>query len=242
MSRWSEPPEEAGAWNGLESMVRLTARWMEIPFRVFFYGMELAVRAVEEVQGPAWGGNGSAPSPPPPVDRPAWPPPAPGPEPPSWGQLPARATETTEAKERPMALDTDLSGEDLKVVEYSILTVKREVKDHDRILYGPKTVAVSDDMEPQDFASWVISLFMQDPKPEAAKARERLDHNGKKYLRVTYTVQARLRKQEGDKTDALWEIKDLLDERLARPKDDRLAQPPSSGGGSSPAERARQAD
>lgn len=79
--------------------------------------------------------------------------------------------------------DQDLSGCDLKIVQYSIVSVDPYLKDSRRILVGPETIATSDDMTESDFTAFVLSNYMSD---------HRIPPRERQYIRVCFTVQCRL--------------------------------------------------
>jgi hypothetical protein len=79
--------------------------------------------------------------------------------------------------------DQDLSGCDLKIVQYSIVSVDPYLKDSRRILVGPETIATSDDMSESDFTAFVLSNYMSD---------HRIPPRERQYIRVCFTVQCRL--------------------------------------------------
>ena len=67
---------------------------------------------------------------------------------------------------------------EVKLVEYSIVSIKRC---HERIITKGEVI-YSDDMSDESFATWVIALYLQDPKSEP------IHHDDKKYLRVYHHV------------------------------------------------------
>jgi len=84
--------------------------------------------------------------------------------------------------------DNDLSGCELKVVQYTIVTVNPdpEIKDQKRMLSGPKVVTTSDDLTAADFTAWVIARFLRKPR-----RRPKIYYESQ-YLRVCYNVLCRL--------------------------------------------------
>ena len=92
----------------------------------------------------------------------------------------ARGTTTNGEGERTM--DQDLSGDQVKVVQYTIISVVPNVNDETRVLVGPKTVAFTNSMTAADFTSWVIAINCHE--------LDRLCLN-RKYIRVAYSVQGR---------------------------------------------------
>ena len=58
-----------------------------------------------------------------------------------------------------MQLDQDLSGSDVKVVLYSVVSVATGIDDTARVLFrAPKIIAFGDDMTAADFTAWILSL------------------------------------------------------------------------------------
>ena len=104
--------------------------------------------------------------------------------------------ETTNREEKDMACDQDLSGTDLKIIEYTIVSVDPDIEnDWERVLQPTTTVATTQDMTENGFTAWVIALFFQRPSEDRRRAEERLgveDENWKQYLRVCYCVQCRM--------------------------------------------------
>ncbi|MEM8931843.1 MAG: hypothetical protein AAGE94_11755 [Acidobacteriota bacterium] len=57
-----------------------------------------------------------------------------------------------------MSVDQDLSGDMVKVVQYTVVSVATNIKDTERVLLEtPKTVAFGDDMTAADFTPWILS-------------------------------------------------------------------------------------
>lgn len=116
-----------------------------------------------------------------------------------------------------MACDKDLSGTDLKVVEYSIVSVSPNIQ-HDelRLIYSD-TITTTEDMNDADFATWVIAMYIQ-------KHPDRIRHDQKQYLRVCYCVQCRFSIPEVNyqkkQADALDRINLTLERRLPRDTDE----------------------
>lgn len=115
-----------------------------------------------------------------------------------------------------MSCDRDLSGSDLKVVQYTIVSVDPYINDARRIVYGPATIATSDDMTETDFTAWVIALYCQGHGPKGEE-RHHLTPEEKQYLRVCYCVDCRLTVPEADydkqQVDALRDINRTLKEK-----------------------------
>lgn len=129
----------------------------------------------------------------------------------------ASVAETLNRKEKDMSCDQDLSGTDLKVVQYTIVSVNPYTEDGERIIAGPDTVATSDDMNPTDFTAWVIALYIQ-------RYPERIPHRDKQYLRVCYCVQCRLTVPDADydkqQVDALRDINRTLQRKLPNEREE----------------------
>ncbi len=115
--------------------------------------------------------------------------------------------------------DQDLSGCELKVVQYTIVSVDPYMQDCDRILAGPMTIATADDMSDADFTAYVIALYLQeDPPPK-------IPHCDKQYLRICFCVQCRLTMPcpdyEKQQVDALRQIaRKIQGKGLLSDKDD----------------------
>jgi hypothetical protein len=103
--------------------------------------------------------------------------------------------ETKKREEKDMACDTDLRGTDLKIIEYTIVSVDPNIEDDDlRILQPMRTVATTQDMTENGFTAWVIALFFQRPE-DRRRAEVRLgtqDESWKQFIRVCYCVQCRM--------------------------------------------------
>ncbi|HSM51577.1 MAG TPA: hypothetical protein VLA75_09265 [Thermoanaerobaculia bacterium] len=87
------------------------------------------------------------------------------------------ARDPIDRKEDRQMADTNLADENVKLVRYTIVFVKRdqeEILEQDEIL-------VTDDLTPEGFASWRIAVYFQGD-------HEPIDHADKKYLRVCYEV------------------------------------------------------
>jgi hypothetical protein len=192
-----------------------------------------------------------APPPPPAWQAPAYTPPPPPPQISGAGTQSAadavpNPAETTQREEKDMACDQDLSGTDLKIIEYTIVSVDPNIEnDAWRVIQSTQTVATTQDMTENGFTAWVIALFFQRPseartlaeerfgKVDRAYAEERLGRDyesWKQYLRVCYCVQCRMAIPETDccqeQANALRDINRTL-KRIARDKEE--------GGGNLPA-------
>lgn len=88
-----------------------------------------------------------------------------------------------------MSCDKDLSGTDLKIIEYTIVSVDPDIEDDNlRILQPMRTVATTEDMNENGFIAWVIAMYFQQPEHRRLGEGE----NWKQYLRVCYCVQCRM--------------------------------------------------
>ncbi len=67
-------------------------------------------------------------------------------------------SDETEEEERAMSIDQDLSGDLVKVVQYSVVSVATDVTDTARVLCEPKMIAFADDMTAADFTAWILSM------------------------------------------------------------------------------------
>lgn len=115
-----------------------------------------------------------------------------------------------------MSCDKDLSGTDLKIIEYSIVTVDPNTSDCDRIIQKTQTVATTDDMDENGFIAWVIAKYFQEPD------HRKIRHEEKQYLRVCYCVQCRFTipdlNYQKQQSNRLRDINETLRERLPLPK------------------------
>ena len=98
----------------------------------------------------------------------------------------------TPKEERKMA-DNSLGNDLVKVVQYTILSIK---PDEERALKGfkesPRTRVFSDNMTGEDFTSWVIAQYFQEPD------HEEIAENDKKFLRVSYSVISTFAKEDAN--------------------------------------------
>lgn len=89
----------------------------------------------------------------------------------------------TKTKENRKMADNSLSNDQVKVVQYSILTIRA---DHEHVLAGstwPQTKVFADNMTGEDFTAWVIAEFVSKHSEDLKK-----DPDIAKYLRVSYDV------------------------------------------------------
>jgi hypothetical protein len=214
---WDRAPQRSG-------LLQLTAEMMLLPLRLFGVGVGLLARTAQGAQrldanapgsGRGWGGQVAPPwTAPPPVVA-YFPPPTVSTTNAVTADAAGAVVDAAEPKkqeEKDMSCDKDLSGKDLKIVEYSIITVNPDIQnDDERILQGTKTIATSDDMNDTDFTAWVIALFIQ-------RHPDRVRHQDKQYLRVCYSVQCRLTMPEVNyqkkQADALDRINATLERKL----------------------------
>jgi hypothetical protein len=150
-------------------------------------------------------------------------------------------THTKEDKKMSCNCDQSLSGCELKIVQYSIVSVSPYIQDAERIIIDMKTIATSDDMTGEDFTALVIAKNMRD------EPRKFADYN-MQYIRVCYFVLCRLSvpcaDYERQQAEALRDINRTLrdhklgdgrayDERSALVRSDEGAAPkttPDEGG------------
>ena len=105
-------------------------------------------------------------------------------------------------EERKMYVDQDLSGDMVKVVQYSIVSVVTFVQDNARVICGPEIIAFADDMTSADFSTWIMAkhcdlideckLKWQEvakSDPECPPLYERCFD--RKFLRVAFSVMGR---------------------------------------------------
>jgi hypothetical protein len=129
--------------------------------------------------------------------------------------------------------DKDLSDDQLKLVRYKILFVKRDYE----IAFPEREELVHDNITGEAFTAWKIAEFIQrlskEPIPDKWRKKKypkrhddesvpddrfihRLDEDDKKYLRVYYEVLERYVREEDDtEVDVLKDIRKAI-ERLPR--------------------------
>lgn len=215
-------------------MLRAAALWMAMPFQMFGFGLGLMRAAVEQMARAFETVPGAEGAPADTTDQFR---PAPWPADAAWtaaaGSPPAPplAVETREdSVSYDNNRDTDLSGDDLKVVEYTIVNVQSDMKDEDRVLTAtPLLISVSDDMRPEDFATWVVAKWLQDEDHP-------IEHDKKRYLRVCYRVMCRLKVSEEKEVDVLRDIQRTLADKNRGSAVPRQA---TEGSGNTPADKAR---
>jgi hypothetical protein len=128
-------------------------------------------------------------------------------------------------KEESQMSENSLNNDKVKVVEYTILSIK---PDHERVLdippdkndpskkghTFPKVRVFSDNMTGEDFASWVIAEYFQE-HPGV------LDPKDKKYVRVCYDVKCTFEPEDAhydkEEVDVLREIRDAIKEKKSGP-------------------------
>jgi hypothetical protein len=242
-----------GAGDSSPGVVRLFGQMMLLPFTVFAYGMELFVRTLQGMQRAADQGmdvmaGGLSPPradggaqfdsqagvgggvPPPgraPGDR--------GDHETSQANSDSDhsagdAAESTHKETGKMA-DKDLNDDQLKLVRYKILFVKRDYE----VAFPEREELVHDNISGEAFTAWKVAEFIQrldrEPIPDQWRKKgyprklseaerkhpsdkvfiDRLDETDKKYLRVYYEVLERYVREEDDsEVDVLKEIRDAI--------------------------------
>jgi hypothetical protein len=160
------------------SFMRLFGQMMILPFTAFAYGMGVFVRTLQGMQTAAdkgmdaFAGDSWAPTGHPfedSVDKT------------TESGTTADAGEIHE-EERKMA-DYSLSNDQVKVVQYTILSVKPD-EEHALKLFdtGTRTRVFTDNMTGEDFTGMVIAEYFEEAGHETIPDEDR------KYLRVSYTV------------------------------------------------------
>lgn len=218
MNRLQDLVSPGGSRNrgsGADSWLGLLTDMMVLPFRMFGMGMQLMTRSTQEMQRLGTGGLGGVtsrtPQPPPrpqppPQPSPAFSAPAYVPPPPGVGSGSSASAvpnlaDTTNKEEKDMSCDKDLSGTDLKIVEYSIVSVEPNLPDDRRIIVPTKTIATTQDLDESGFTAWVIADNCGSLRPS-------------QYLRVCYCVQCRFPVADANwdkqQTDALIAINQTL--------------------------------
>lgn len=151
------------------------------------------------------------------------------------------SNETTPKEEIKMSDmdDKDLSGDDLKLVRYKVLFIKR---DHE-FAFPEREDLVSADIDESGFTAWKIAEFIQrlneTPVPDKWRLKnyppgvdgrniERLPEDDKQHLRLYYEVLDRFPREEADyEASQIKVLEQIRDELARRP----LATPaPTTGG------------
>lgn len=245
----------AGSEHSSPGAIRLFGQMMLLPFTVFVYGMGLFVRTIQGMQRaadqgmdvmaggtgpphtltPAGGGQSNTQT----AGGSAAPTPAhvPG----GWSDLKVQTSTSTNDgpvgdaaevthKETGKMPDKDLNDDQLKLVRYKILFVKRDYE----VAFPEREELVHDNISGEAFTAWKIAEFIQrldrEPIPDRWKKKDylkfregddrrfihRLDEDDKKFLRVYYEVLERYVREEDDsEVDVLKDIKKAID-RLPR--------------------------
>lgn len=92
------------------------------------------------------------------------------------------------AAQEEMRRARDLGGDEVKLVRFAIVSVRRG---HERILPGGLgEVLVTNGMTSESFATWVVALYLQSDRFHGLPLdrRNQISHEDKKYLRVSYLV------------------------------------------------------
>jgi hypothetical protein len=245
----------ADAKDSSPGVMRLFGQMMLLPFTVFVYGMDLFVRTIQGMQRAADQGmdvmaGGAAPSP---VSTSAGDgqsttqtaggsaAPTPAHAPGGWSDLKVQTSTSSDAgpvgdaaevthKETGKMSDKDLNDDQLKLVRYKILFVKRDYE----VAFPEREELVHDNIRGEDFTAWKIAEFIQrldrEEVPERWRKKDylkhrpgddkrfihRLEEDDKKFLRVYYEVLERYVREEDDsEVDVLKDIRKAID-RLPR--------------------------
>jgi hypothetical protein len=124
-------------------------------------------------------------------------------------------------KENEVMHDTNLSDDMVKLVRYTIVSIKRNAE---RVIHHDQAI-FDDNMTGDAFASWMIAAYLQSERYQRLRARdpevETLAHGDKKYLRVAWEVLSRWPKQdlkfEENQLTYLRGIKEALDRCCVEP-------------------------
>jgi hypothetical protein len=215
-------PGVRGAWE-LDRWLNLLGEMVRLPLRIVGLGLELAGRTGREAQrlvgggvqdavksGYAPGAVGLAAVPLVPAAILSTPTRADG----AGEDLNAKPAETLNRKERHMSCsDQDLSGNDLKIINFSVVSANPYVS-NPRTLYSG-TISTTDDLTDSTFTGWAMAVFMQH-FPEARDYPE----SEKQYLRICYYVQCRIQLPEANyaqkQLDALYAINKTLEGKVRR--------------------------
>ncbi|HMG74266.1 MAG TPA: hypothetical protein VK582_12260 [Pyrinomonadaceae bacterium] len=157
------------------------------------------------------------------------------------------SAQTTPKEETKMSEidDKDLSGDELKLVRYKILFIKR---DHEHA-FPEQEDLVSADIDETGFTAWKIAEFIQrlneTPVPEkwrnksypsgnTAKHIDRLPEDDKQYLRVFYQVLDRFPREEANyEASQIRVLEEIRDELARRPAPTVAAPSPMATAGPS---------
>jgi hypothetical protein len=252
--RFERDPERADRDHSSTSMMRLFGQMLMLPFTVFIYGVEVFVRTVKGMQQAAdqgmdvmAGGIDSRRDFPTDeshltrqvVEKGV---PGTGTARGEWDDLRIQTTTSTGAgivgdaeanqKETVKMTDRNLSDDQLKLVRYKILFVKRDYE----TAFPEREDLVYDNMTAEAFTAWKIAEFIQrldtelvphrwkaknyptgrtyreaEKEPGAKVYIHKLSEDDKKYLRVYFEVLDRYVRDEGDEeVDVLKEIRDAI--------------------------------
>lgn len=152
------------------SMIRLMEQMLRLPVSVFAFALESFAHTLQGLdQGMERGfESGARPS------HRAEPATQAAPVPPPM------QTASNDPKEESHMADTNLNDDMAKLVEYSIVSIDRDLDDERKLLLSTEIV-ISENMTGDAFATWMIARFVQDEGLN-------FPHEKKKYLRVYYNV------------------------------------------------------
>ena len=247
-------PERHDAGNSSPGVARIFGEMLLLPFTVFVYSMELLMRTVRGMQQTVDQGMEVLVGQAVPLEAPSNESmrgnetvsedvPTPGVAESGWSVLKSEtesaADDGSEAgaaeaihKEIHKMRDKDLSDDQLKLVRYKILFVKRDYE----VAFPEREDLVHDNMTGEAFTAWKIAEFIQrlprEPIPDRWRKKsypkrdgksvadnqhiQWLDEDDKKYLRVYYEVLERYVREEDDtEVDVLKDIHKAI-ERLPR--------------------------
>ena len=258
-NRFERELDRADPRRSSTSIVHLLGQMFMLPFTVFVYGMEMFVRSVRGIQQVAdqgmdmMVGGPSQSLPGVPADEPqptgqmsivGGVPPA-GPQQGGWGDLEfetktltnvSTVEDAAEANQKEIVKmpDKNLSDDQLKLVRYKILFVKRDYE----VAFQEREDLVYDNMTGEAFTAWKVAEFIQrlgreevpyrwrkrdyprpftvdqkDPEKKIPVYIDRLDETDKKYLRVFYEVLDRYVREEDedDEVSVLRGIRTAID-------------------------------
>ena len=98
-----------------------------------------------------------------------------------------------EHEEEGTTLLSSLSDDKVKLVAYTIVSLKR---DKERIMpKGSGQILVTENMNGKTFASWMIARYLQSKDYQDLKPSEKMSKGDEKYLRVDYVVRRRWPRQ-----------------------------------------------
>jgi len=199
--RWRNPPrtESVGRTGDsqpstVEVAQIISVALIRVPISLFVGSIEICARAMRHVERIVGAGIDSvlAGSMGPPVEPIQTPPSSGGPA----ARVSAAAIVQEEEQQEVSMTDTNLSDDMVKLVEYEIVSIKR---DEERFVHQAKQL-VTENMTGESFSAWMIAKYLESPEYKEAVARDKSfeisPEDRQFFLRVNYDVQARWAREE----------------------------------------------